>query len=47
MVRTPLTDAQRFDRVWEQVKAYDGAYEMRPQLRVPPRAEPAVPADHP
>jgi acyl-CoA dehydrogenase len=29
-VRKPITDANRFDRVWEQVKAYDGAYEMRP-----------------
>jgi acyl-CoA dehydrogenase len=29
-VRKPVTDAHRFDRVWEQVKAYDGAYQMRP-----------------
>jgi acyl-CoA dehydrogenase len=29
-VRRPVTDADRFDRVWHQVKAYDGAYEMRP-----------------
>ncbi|AKK25799.1 acyl-CoA dehydrogenase family protein [Mycobacterium sp. EPa45] len=29
-VRKPVTDAARFDRVWEQVKAYDGAYAMRP-----------------
>ena len=29
-VRKPTTDAQRFDRVWELVLAYDGAYEMRP-----------------
>jgi acyl-CoA dehydrogenase len=29
-VRKPITDAHRFDRVWEQVVAYDGAYEMRP-----------------
>jgi acyl-CoA dehydrogenase len=29
-VRKPVTDTQRFDRVWEQVKAYDGAYEMQP-----------------
>jgi acyl-CoA dehydrogenase len=29
-VRKPLVDAERFDRVWEIVKAYDGAYEMRP-----------------
>lgn len=29
-VRKPAGDARRFDRVWEQVKAYDGAYEMRP-----------------
>jgi acyl-CoA dehydrogenase len=29
-VRKPVTDSHRFDRVWEQVKAYDGAYEMRP-----------------
>ena len=29
-VRKPTTDAHRFDRVWEKVRAYDGAYEMRP-----------------
>jgi len=29
-VRKPVIDAHRFDRVWEQVKAYDGAYQMRP-----------------
>ncbi|WP_163701952.1 acyl-CoA dehydrogenase family protein [Mycolicibacterium sarraceniae] len=29
-VRKPVTDADRFDRVWQQVQAYDGAYEMRP-----------------
>ncbi|MCV7228350.1 acyl-CoA dehydrogenase family protein [Mycolicibacterium komossense] len=29
-VRKPAVDAERFGRVWEQVKAYDGAYEMRP-----------------
>ena len=29
-VRRPVTDADRFDRVWQQVEAYDGAYEMRP-----------------
>ena len=29
-VRKPLTDPRRFDRVWEQVKTYDGAYAMRP-----------------
>jgi acyl-CoA dehydrogenase len=29
-VRKPVTDSDRFDRVWEQVRAYDGAYEMRP-----------------
>ncbi len=29
-VRKPAVDTARFDRVWEQVKAYDGAYEMRP-----------------
>jgi acyl-CoA dehydrogenase len=28
-VRKPVADADRFDRVWQQVKAYDGAYEMR------------------
>ncbi|MGH3633231.1 acyl-CoA dehydrogenase family protein [Mycobacterium sp.] len=27
-VRKPVTDEQRFDRVWEQVKAHDGAYAM-------------------
>jgi acyl-CoA dehydrogenase len=29
-VRKPVADADRFERVWRQVKAYDGAYEMRP-----------------
>jgi acyl-CoA dehydrogenase len=29
-IRKPVADAERFDRVWERVKAYDGAYEMAP-----------------
>ncbi|WP_179466488.1 acyl-CoA dehydrogenase family protein [Mycolicibacterium vinylchloridicum] len=29
-VRKPVADAERFNRVWQQVRAYDGAYEMRP-----------------
>ncbi len=29
-IRKPVADSARFDRVWEQVAAYDGAYEMRP-----------------
>ena len=29
-VRKPVTVAHRFERVWEQVKAYDGAYAMHP-----------------
>jgi acyl-CoA dehydrogenase len=29
-VRKPVVDADRFDRVWQQVRAYDGAYQMRP-----------------
>lgn len=29
-IRKPVTDAARTDRVWEQVVAHDGAYEMRP-----------------
>jgi acyl-CoA dehydrogenase len=29
-VRKPVVGADRFDRVWEQVRSYDGAYEMRP-----------------
>jgi acyl-CoA dehydrogenase len=29
-IRKPVPDAERFNRVWEHVKAYDGAYEMRP-----------------
>ncbi|GAB2635997.1 acyl-CoA dehydrogenase family protein [Nocardia goodfellowii] len=28
-LRTPLADRDRFDRVWNQVASYDGAYEMR------------------
>ena len=28
-VRKPVADSARFDRVWEHVKSYDGAYEMR------------------
>ena len=29
-VRKPAVDAERFDRVWQIVRGYDGAYEMRP-----------------
>ncbi|MBI3214675.1 MAG: acyl-CoA dehydrogenase [Mycobacterium sp.] len=29
-VRKPVVDAGRFGRVWEQVRAYDGAYATRP-----------------
>jgi acyl-CoA dehydrogenase len=29
-VRKPVPNADRFSRVWERVKAYTGAYEMRP-----------------
>ncbi|RUP35029.1 MAG: acyl-CoA dehydrogenase [Mycolicibacterium sp.] len=29
-IRKPVADVGRFDRVWEQVAAYDGVYEMRP-----------------
>ncbi|MEC9324878.1 MAG: acyl-CoA dehydrogenase family protein, partial [Actinomycetota bacterium] len=29
-VRKPATDSARFDRVWEHVRDYDGAYAMRP-----------------
>lgn len=29
VIRKPVVDAARFDRVWEKVAAYDGAYEMR------------------
>ncbi|MGV0791140.1 acyl-CoA dehydrogenase family protein [Mycolicibacterium sp. XJ1819] len=29
-IRKPVPDAERFDRVWQRVAAYDGAYEMRP-----------------
>ena len=29
-IRKPVADAERFDRVWERVKSYDGAYEMTP-----------------
>ena len=29
-IRKPVADAARFDRIWERVRAYDGAYEMAP-----------------
>ena len=29
-IRKPVPDAERFDRLWERVKAYDGAYQMHP-----------------
>ncbi|WP_029115173.1 acyl-CoA dehydrogenase family protein [Mycobacterium sp. URHB0044] len=29
-IRKPVPDADRFNRMWERVKAYDGAYEMAP-----------------
>jgi acyl-CoA dehydrogenase len=29
-VRKPVSDGRRFNQVWGQVKAYDGAYAMRP-----------------
>ena len=29
-LRNPAADPGRFDRVWEHVRAYDGAYQMRP-----------------
>jgi acyl-CoA dehydrogenase len=29
-VRKPVPDADRFTRVWERVRAYDGAYDMAP-----------------
>ena len=29
-IRKPVSDAARFGRVWERVKAHNGAYEMRP-----------------
>ncbi|MFD8103449.1 acyl-CoA dehydrogenase family protein [Nocardia fluminea] len=29
-LRSPVADTERFDRVWQQVAAYDGAYAMRP-----------------
>ncbi|MBJ7341910.1 MAG: acyl-CoA dehydrogenase, partial [Mycolicibacterium sp.] len=29
-LRKPVPDAARFDRIWERVRAYDGAYEMAP-----------------
>ncbi|GAA4476382.1 acyl-CoA dehydrogenase [Rhodococcus olei] len=29
-IRKPVVDTARFDRIWDQVAAYDGAYEMRP-----------------
>jgi acyl-CoA dehydrogenase len=30
VIRKPVPDAERFGRVWERVRAYDGAYEMAP-----------------
>ncbi|MBJ8344949.1 acyl-CoA dehydrogenase family protein [Antrihabitans sp. YC2-6] len=29
-VRKPVVDAERFDRMWQTVRSFDGAYEMRP-----------------
>ena len=29
-IRKPEAGPERFARVWDRVKAYDGAYEMRP-----------------
>lgn len=29
-IRKPVSDPERFGRIWERVAAYDGAYEMRP-----------------
>lgn len=29
VIRKPVVDAARFERIWEKVAAYDGAYEMR------------------
>jgi acyl-CoA dehydrogenase len=29
-IRKPVSDADRFNRVWQRVRAYDGAYAMRP-----------------
>ena len=29
-IRKPVADAERFARVWQRVKAYDGAYAMLP-----------------
>ncbi|KRE27479.1 acyl-CoA dehydrogenase [Mycobacterium sp. Soil538] len=29
-IRKPVTDSARFDRMWHEVAAYDGVYEMRP-----------------
>jgi acyl-CoA dehydrogenase len=29
-IRKPVLDAERFNRIWQRVAAYDGAYEMRP-----------------
>jgi acyl-CoA dehydrogenase len=29
-IRKPVPDAERSTRVWERVKAYNGAYQMRP-----------------
>ncbi|KMO72450.1 acyl-CoA dehydrogenase [Mycolicibacterium chubuense] len=29
-IRKPVTDSARFDRVWHEVAAYDGVYEMNP-----------------
>ncbi|MEH3141025.1 MAG: acyl-CoA dehydrogenase family protein [Mycobacterium kyogaense] len=29
-IRKPVTDPARFDRIWDEVAAYDGAYQMNP-----------------
>ena len=29
-IRKPVADSERFDKVWHEVAAYDGAYQMNP-----------------
>jgi hypothetical protein len=43
-VRKPATDAERFDRIWQQIVSLSGSYEMNPD-RPETRGAPGYPTD--